>query len=296
MKINNRFIPTGFLGCKSNFEEADIVLFGAPFDGTVTNRPGSRFAPQAIRNDSYGLETFSPYQNSDLEDYQITDLGDLDLPFGNKEAVMQIIEDCVLDIVNAGKRPLMIGGEHLVTLPAIKVIVNHTNYKDLCIIHLDAHTDLRQEYIGEPISHSTVIYKAWELIGDNQIWQFGIRSGTRDEFKWAETGHTFLQKFNLDGLKEAADKIGSRPVYLTIDLDVLDPSIFPGTGTPEAGGITFKELMDGLISIAGLNIIGADIVELSPHYDQSGTSTATACKVVREVMLLMSGKNHLDIG
>ena len=125
MKMNNRFIPTCYMGCGSSFEEAELVLFGAPFDGTMTNRPGSRFAPQAIRNDSYGLETFSPYQNLDLEDYQITDLGDLDLPFGNKEAALQIIEDCVLDIVKAGKRPLMVGGEQLVTLPAIKALVSH---------------------------------------------------------------------------------------------------------------------------------------------------------------------------
>jgi agmatinase len=285
MPLNNSFLPSCFIGCGAEFAKADIVLFGAPFDGTVTYRPGSRFAPSQMRIESYGLETYSPYQNKDLEDYKVFDAGDLDLPFGSKEKALDIIEKTVADIVKAKKKPFMIGGEHLVTLPAVKAVFDAN--PDLCILHFDAHTDLREAYIGEPLSHSTVLRRVWDILGDKHIWQFGIRSGTREEFEWAGEGHTFLKKFNLDGLDSAVYAIGNRPVYVTIDLDVLDPSIFPGTGTPEAGGVTFAELMNAICAMSGLNIVGADVVELSPHYDASGVSTAVACKVLRELLLMM---------
>ena len=284
MPLNNNFLPTCFMGCDTEFEDADIVLFGAPFDGTVTFRPGSRFAPSQMRIDSFGLETYSPYQDKDMEDYNIHDAGDLDLPFGNKDKALDIIEQTVSDIIKSKKKPYMIGGEHLVSLPAIKAI--HAEYKDLCVLHFDAHTDLREQYIEEPLSHSTVMRRVWDILGDNRIWQFGIRSGTKEEFEWAGEGHTSLHKFNLNGIETAINEIGNRPVYLTIDLDVLDPSIFAGTGTPEAGGVTFNELVTALCDLSELNIVGADVVELAPHYDASGVSTAVACKVLREVLVL----------
>lgn len=288
MGMSDNFLPSCFIGCGSSFEEADIVLFGAPFDGTVTFRPGSRFAPSQMRVESYGLETYSPYQRLDLEDYKINDAGDLDLPFGNKEKALKMINDSVNHILNVGKRPLMIGGEHLVTLPAIGAIKK--KYPDLCVVHFDAHTDLREEYIGEPLSHSTVMRRVWDLLGDGRIWQFGIRSGLREEFLWAEKGHTSLHPFDLYGICDVVNAVKQRPVYVTIDLDVLDPSIFPGTGTPEAGGVTFKELLEAMKALQPLNIVGSDIVELSPHYDASGASTATACKAVREMLLCMESK------
>jgi agmatinase len=284
MPLNNSFLPSCFIGCGAEFANADIVLFGAPFDGTVTYRPGSRFAPAQMRIESYGLETYSPYQDKDIEDYKICDAGDLDLPFGSKEKALDIIEQTVVDIIKAKKKSFMIGGEHLVTLPAVKAV--HETYPDLCILHFDAHTDLREQYIGEPLSHSTVMRRVWDILGDEHIWQFGIRSGTREEFEWASEGHTSLNMFNLNGLEAATHEIGNRPVYVTIDLDVLDPSIFAGTGTPEAGGVTFNELVDAICTMRGLNIVGADVVELAPHYDASGVSTAVACKVLRELLVL----------
>lgn len=283
--MNTNFLPTKFLGCNSSFEDADYVIFGAPFDGTTTFRPGTRFAPQTMRVESIGLETYSPYFDIDTEDYKINDSGDLDLPFGSTESALNIIQEQAKKIFMCNKKPLMIGGEHLVSLPVIKEAFN--KYPDLNIVHFDAHTDLREEYLGEKLSHSTIFKRVWDFLGDGKIYQFGIRSGTREEFYWANEGHTFLNKFNFNNLDKIAEKLKGKPVYFSIDLDVLDPSIMSGTGTTEAGGVTFNELIEAIKIVSKLNIIGADIVELSPHYDHSGVSTAVACKVLRETLCAM---------
>lgn len=283
--MENMFLPASFLGCESNFKNAEFVIFGAPFDGTTSFRPGTRFAPQTMRMESIGIETYSPYFDRDLEELKIHDSGDLDFPFGAVEQTLEMIEITVKKILEAEKKPIMIGGEHLVSLPAIKETAK--KFRNLHIIHFDAHTDLREEYIGQKLSHASVIKRVWDIVGDNKIFQFGIRSGTKEEFDWAKEGHTFLNKFNFNGIENAVNQIGNEPVYLTIDLDVLDPSLMSGTGTPEAGGVTFKELMYALDIVSKLNIVASDIVELSPHYDSSGTSTATACKILREVIFTM---------
>lgn len=283
--MNNNILSTKFLGCDSDFSTADIVIFGAPYDGTTTFRPGTRFAPSTMRMDSIGIETYSPYFDADITDYSVNDYGDLDLPFGSPPKALNMISETSKLIFDYNKKPLMIGGEHLVSLPVIEQAAK--KYPDLKIIHFDAHTDLREDYLGEALSHSSVIRRAWDILGDNSIWQFGIRSGTREEFYWSKEGHTNMCLHNFDTLSTAVEDIGDSPVYLTIDLDVLDPSNFPGTGTPEAGGVSFTDLIAALKTISKLNIIGADIVELSPHYDHSGASTALACKVLREVIITM---------
>lgn len=275
---------SNFIGFDKPIEEAEVVLFGIPFDGTTSFRPGTRFGPQAARNESFGIETYSPYQDTDLEDFNLCDLGDIDLPFGNTTRVLEDIYEFSKDIVKHGKKPLMIGGEHLVTYPVFQSIVEQ--HPEVVVIHFDAHTDLRDDYMGEKMSHATVIKRIWDLIGDDRIYQFGIRSGMRQEFEWAKT-HTHLEKFKADTLSSILEKIKDKPVYLTIDLDVLDPSVFAGTGTPEPGGLSFREFMEALLQLQDLNLIGADVVELSPHYDHSGVSTAVACKVIREVALLL---------
>lgn len=281
MEMFNKYC---FLSCEHDFNNSDVVLFGAPFDGTSTFRPGSRFGPYRIRIDSYGLETYSPYLDRDLLECKIHDAGDLDVTFGNTVFTLDSIEKFTSQIVKADKKPLMIGGEHLVTLPAVKAV--YDKYNDLVILHFDAHTDLRVDYLGEPLSHSTVIKRIWDFLGDNRIYQFGIRSGLKEEFQWSEAGHTFMNRFDCKELSQIIPKIKDKPIYVTIDLDILDPSIFPGTGTPEPGGITFKELLDAFVCLKGLNIVGADIVELAPDYDPTGVSTAVASKALRELMLL----------
>nr|WP_307991287.1 agmatinase [uncultured Niameybacter sp.] len=277
-----------FIGFNTPYQDAKIVLVGVPFDGTTSFRPGTRFAPSAIRPDSYGLETYSPYLDLDLEDYLLCDLGDIDLPLGNTPCVLEEIHKVSNQLIIDNKKPLIIGGEHLVSLPIIETLAKQ--YPNLCIIHFDAHTDLREDYMGQPLSHASVMRRAWDILGDNRIFQFGIRSGTKEEFTWAKD-HTHLHPFDLEGLEEIVEVLKDKPVYLSIDLDVLDPSIFPGTGTPEPGGVSFNTLINAFKQLSKLNqLVGADIVELSPHYDLSGVSTAVCCKVVREVSLLLANK------
>lgn len=276
-----------FIGCDCPYEEAKIVLFGAPFDSTTSFRPGTRFASRAIRGDSFGIETYSPYQDLDLEDYSVFDSGDLELCFGNSPKALEQIQAHTAKILSDGKIPGMIGGEHLVTLGAVRAVAER--YPDLCVIHFDAHTDLRQEYLGETLSHATVMRRVWDLLGDGRIYQFGIRSGERVEFQWAKE-HVFTNPFNFDRLDHVVESLQGKPVYFSIDLDVLDPSVFPGTGTPEAGGVTFLELLHAIEQVGNLQIVGFDINELSPIYDQSGASTALACKVLRELLLAILSK------
>lgn len=278
-----------FIGCDAEYEDADIVLYGAPFDSTTSFRPGTRFAGQAIRNESYGLETYSPYQDRDLTECSLFDSGDLELAIGDSGMVLDAIEERAGIILEDGKIPFLIGGEHLVTLGAVRAAVR--KYPSLHIIHLDAHTDLREDYLGVRLSHACVLRRCWELVGDGRIHQFGIRSGEREEFRWAAQGHTKLHPFCLDGLQETIEKLQGVPVYFTVDLDVLDPAYFPGTGTPEPGGITFPELMRAVTDVCSkVNIIGCDVNELCPGYDSSGVSTAVACKIIREMLLAIGCK------
>ena len=273
-----------FIGCDADYNDAKIVLFGAPFDSTTSFRPGTRFGSRAIRSESFGLETYSPYLDRDLEDIAVFDSGDLELCIGNSAIALDQISERAGTILDDGKIPFLIGGEHLVTLGAFREAIRR--YPDVHIIHFDAHTDLREEYLGVALSHACVIRRCHELTGDGRIHQFGIRSGERAEFRWAAEGHTDLHKFNFDGLEQALESIGGAPVYFTIDLDVLDPSIFPGTGTPEAGGVGFLQLLEAIRQVCShCRVVGCDVNELSPSYDPSGVSTAVACKVVRELLL-----------
>ena len=279
--LNNNI--ENFIACDKPYEEADIVIFGAPFDSTTSFRPGTRFASKAIRGESFGLETYSPYQDKDLSEIAVFDSGDLELCFGDSEKALAGIEERADIILNDKKIPLMIGGEHLVSLGAVRAA--YKKYPDLHLIQFDAHTDLREDYLGAKLSHASVIRRCHDFLGDGRIHQFGIRSGEKVEFEWAKE-HTNLHKFNLSGLESSLSHIKGSKVYFTIDLDVLDPSVFPGTGTPEAGGISFLELLEGIRLVAEYtDIIACDVNELSPIYDQSGASTATACKVIRELLL-----------
>ncbi len=277
----NRNIET-FLGCDKEYDASDIVIFGAPFDSTTSYRPGTRFASREMRAQSFGLETYSPYLDSDICDINVFDGGDLELCFGDTLKALDQIEAYSSEIITDGKMPVMIGGEHLVTLASVRAV--YKKHPDLHIIHFDAHADLRDDYLGASLSHASVIRRCHDFLGDGRIFQFGIRSGDKSEFVFADS-HTAMRKFDLNGLDAVVKKLRGKPVYLTIDLDVLDPSVFPGTGTPEAGGISFMALIDGIKEVCALNIVGCDLVELSPIYDQSGVSTATACKVLRELLL-----------
>ncbi|MDW7658565.1 MAG: agmatinase [Bacillota bacterium] len=278
-----------FLGCEADYREAEAVLFGAPFDATTSYRPGTRIASRTMRAESYSIETYSPYQDIDLTDFSIFDGGDLDLPFGNPARALSLIEQQTTVILTEGKLPVMIGGEHLVTLGAVRAAAARN--PDLHIIHFDAHADIRDTYADEKLSHATVMRRCWELVGDQRIFQFGIRSGEREEFIWGKQ-HLWCNRFDFSGLDDVVRTLDGKPVYLTIDLDVLDPAVFPGTGTPEAGGVSFTALLAAIRLCAGLNVVACDLTELSPPLDPSGIATATALKVLRELLIAVLARRN----
>jgi len=279
----NKNIST-FIACDAEYDESKIVIFGAPFDSTTSYRPGTRFGSSAIRNESFGIETFSPYTDRDLLDTKIFDAGDLELCMGSSELALKDIEEFTDKVLEDGKIPFMIGGEHLVTLGSVRSVFR--KYPDLHIIHFDAHADLRDDYLGVKLSHACVLHRCHDLVGDGKIFQFGIRSGDREEFRWGKD-HVYTNRFNFDTLEDVVTKLKGKPVYFTLDLDVLDPSVFPGTGTPEADGVSFRDLINAVKLVSELDIVGLDMNELCPVYDQSGASTALACKLLREILLMI---------
>ncbi|MBW1973423.1 MAG: agmatinase [Spirochaetes bacterium] len=280
MNINlewtNRFIEA-----ESSYDEAKLIIIGAPFDGTSSFRSGSRFAPNRIREISWVLETYSPQLKKDLTDLKVADIGDLILPPGDKKKALMIIEEEIETIVNDGRIVAILGGEHLITLGVIKGFVK--KFPELFLIQLDAHLDLRDEYLGERESHSTVMRRVLELLKENHLFQIGPRSGTKEEFLLANRLNTLFQEKDIISFKE---RIKDFPIYITLDLDILDPSILPGTGTPEPGGFDFNTLMDIIYQFKGLNVVGFDIVELSPPWDRADISAIVAAKILREMILI----------
>ncbi|SEN46257.1 agmatinase [Mesobacillus persicus] len=286
MRFDEAYSGNVFIATNSDFKESKAVLYGMPMDWTVSYRPGSRFGPARIREVSVGLEEYSAYLDRELHDVKYFDAGDIPLPFGNPQKSIDLIEEYVGTLMAEDKFPLGMGGEHLVSWPVMKAVA--AKYKDLAIIHMDAHTDLREDYEGEPLSHSTPIRKIAEHIGPENVFSFGIRSGMKEEFDWAKEVGMHISKFEvLEPLKEILPKLAGRPVYVTIDIDVLDPAHAPGTGTVDAGGITSKELLASIHEIARseVNVVGADLVEVAPIYDHSEQTANTASKLIREMLL-----------
>ena len=278
--LTGPFLDRNWRGQNPDYASSDIIMLGMPFDGTVSYRPGSRFAPEQIRLASWGLEEYSPYFDKHLEDCNFHDAGDLEFPLGNTKKSLGVIRQNVEEIYKDGKRVFGIGGEHLVTLPEIQAISKYVD--NLAIVHFDAHTDLREEYLGEPLSHSAVIRHSAEIIGFENLKQIGIRSGMKEEFELMKKYNTLIHEHKeLDVFKD-------KNIFITVDLDVLDTSIMPGTGTPEVGGLDFNQLVGWFKYLSQFNIIGADVVELDPDYDASGASTAVATKVIRELLMAVS--------
>ncbi len=277
--LTGPFLDRNWIGQNPDYNSSDIVMLGLPFDGTVSYRSGSRFAPEQIRLASWGLEDYSPRFDRHLEDVNFHDAGDLEFPLGNTYKSLDLIEKNVEEIYRDGKRVFAIGGEHLVTLPEIKAVSKF--YKDFAVVHFDAHTDLREEYLGEEMSHSAVIRHVSKIVGAENIKQIGIRSGMKEEWEFMKKHNTLISNYSeLDVFKD-------KKIFVTVDLDVLDPSVMPGTGTPESGGMQFNELIGWFEYLKDFDIIGADVVELAPDYDASGVSTAVATKVIRELLMVM---------
>jgi agmatinase len=272
-----QFTSRTFLAADSPYDESPAVIIGCPLDSTATFRPGTRFGPQAIRDASWGLETYSPALDRDLEDLKICDVGDLMLPHGNMDGALEAIQDYVATIMGDGKFPILLGGEHLISLPVVKEVVKH--HPSLVVIQLDAHADLLQEYEGDHLSHATVMRRIVDLLGDENICQLGIRSGTKEEIRSAKAMGSFSD------IGETLRRTAGRPVYLTVDLDILDPGVAPGVGIPEPGGLTFGEVISLISQMHALHVVGFDIVELSPPYDPTQQSAMAAAKLTRELIL-----------
>ncbi|MCP8617397.1 agmatinase [Salirhabdus salicampi] len=286
MRFDEGYSGKVFIMSRPEHEKAEAIIYGMPMDWTVSFRPGSRFGPNRIREASIGLEEYSPYMDRHLEEVHYYDAGDIPLPFGNPSRSLSMIYDFTKKIFEQGKFPLGLGGEHLVTWPVLQAA--YEKYSDMAIIHIDAHADLREEYEGEVLSHSTPIRKACNLIGPENVYSFGIRSGMREEFQYAKESGMYMAKYDvIEPLKQILPTLQGRNVYVTIDIDVLDPAYAPGTGTAEAGGISSKELLQAIKAIADadVNVIGADVVEVAPVYDPTEKTPIAASKFVREILL-----------
>lgn len=280
-----QFTSRAFLAAESSYAESPFVIVGCPLDITSSFRPGTRFGPQAIRDCSWGLETYSPRLDRDLEDLRICDVGDITLPQGNLEGALETIQGYLATVIGDKKFPILLGGEHLISVPAVRELARH--HRNLAVIQLDAHADFRQEYLGDPLSHATVMRRIADILGGENIFQLGIRSGTREEMRAAQTLGSLAE------MEEMLRRVAGRPVYLTVDLDLLDPAIAPGVGAPEPGGLTFDECIDLISQLSPLNVKGFDVVELSPPYDPTQQSAMAAAKLVRELILqFCPAQNH----
>jgi len=274
----------GFMGAITDYSQARVVVLGAPMDFTVSYRPGTRSGPRRIREVSVGLEEYSPYQQKDLANYRYYDAGDVLLPFGNVPQSLSRLEEVIGRLLEDDKFVLTLGGEHLISLAPVKQMAK--KYPGLTVLHFDAHADLRSDYLGEAMSHATVMRRVSEVVGSHNLYQFGIRSGTADEFAYGRENTGFYPFELLNPLKAVVEQLQGCPVYVTLDIDVVDPAFAPGTGTPEPGGCSSSEIITALHMLKGLNVVGMDLVEVCPVYDQTDRTALLAAKLVREAILL----------
>jgi len=280
MKLH--LIEQTFISANASFEKSGGVILGCPYDGSASFRPGARFGPSAIRRASWGIETFSPYFQKDLSQCSIHDMGDLELPLGEKKASLDLIRMALRKILSGKKFPILLGGDHLITLPIIEEIL--PIYPRLHLLQIDAHADLREDYLGESLSHSTVMKRVIERLGEGRLFQIGIRSGVEEEFRLARKMKSIVS-LDPGALSSMIKRLRNQPVYITLDLDVIDPSLLPGVGTPEPGGLSFQEFISLLKKLQTLHVIGFDIVELTPDYDPTQISSVTASVILREMIL-----------
>lgn len=273
----------GFIGSTEDYEKADIVLVGVPMELTVSFRSGTWLGPQRIRQASYGLEEYSADLERDLADYSYYDAGDMVLPLGSLRENLYRIGHTTGQIVKNDKLPFFLGGEHLISLPVIKEVAKKN--PGLAVVHFDAHADLREDYLGERYSHATVMRRVAELIGGKNIYQFGIRSGTRDELQYARGSTNMYKNKVIEPLSENISFLKDKPVYISLDIDVVEPAYAPGTGTAEPGGCSSQEILQALYLLGGLNVVGFDLVEVNPLYDPSERTALLAAKLVRDAIL-----------
>jgi len=278
-----------FMASKRNQDNCSVGLYGVPYDGTTSFRPGARFGPAAIKNVSSGIESYCPQLNLDLESINFTDFGNLEVPYGAPEPVIEKVKYVTDYMYSLGIKPLLLGGEHSVTSGAIEGTIKH--FPDLILLQLDAHADLREEWLGSKYNHACTMRRCLEILPSQTIYQLGIRSGTKEEIQEMKNeksliNHSFGNP-SIELQKVLKPHLG-KPIYLTLDLDWFDPSIVPGTGTPEPGGYSWQDFSFVIDVLKEHNIIGADIVELAPQLDHSGISSILAAKATRSLIMILS--------
>jgi len=272
-----------FLGARSTAHPA-VVLAGVPYDATSSFRSGSRHAPAAIRWASQSLETYSPILGRDLADVAYADLGDVDVAGLRPDQMVDAVRAFVGQMAPASL-PLLLGGEHTIALGAIQTL--QRTHPDLAVVQIDAHTDLREEYEGQRLSHATVTRRILDVLAPQSLVQLGIRSGTREEFELAGQLRHSAARIDLPGPTWAW--LEGRSVYLSIDIDAIDPADAPGTGNPEPAGIPARDLLAFVRRLGLLRLVGLDVVEVSPPYDPSGRTAILAATIVREAILTLKG-------
>ncbi len=272
-----------FMGSRRDPAGCSVGLFGVPYDGTTSFRPGTRFGPAAIREVSQGLETYCPQLDLDLEDLAYADLGAVDIPFGAPEPVVNAVQQATTAVLDLGLKPLMLGGEHSISSGAVAAVANQ--HPDLLLVQLDAHADLREEWLGARHSHACAMRRCLEVLPSGDLLQLAIRSGTREEF--IELRSSGRRMDDVHALRDAMAPWTGRPVYLTVDLDWFDPAVLPGTGTPEPGGFLWQDFSAVVDVLREHQLVAADVVELAPQLDTSGVSSVLAAKVTRSLILLM---------
>ncbi|BBL86144.1 agmatinase, putative (chromatophore) [Paulinella micropora] len=276
---------TIYMGAQYDPRNASIGLFSVAYDGTTSFRPGARFGPSAIRDVSTGIETYDPQLDLDLENTKFTDFGSVCIPAGAPKPVIQEVYNAASTIIGQGLKPLMLGGEHSITSGALAAIVHR--YPNVVLIQLDAHADLRKEWMGNSYSHACAMRRCLDILPTNQLLQIDIRSGSKEEFFELKNEKRLV---SLSDSQSIIRSFRGKPIYLTIDLDWFDPSIMSGTGTPEPGGFFWKDFALLVDELRYHSLVGADIVELSPLLDPTGCSSILAAKVTRSVLLLL-GQN-----
>lgn len=271
---------------KSSFDASRVVVTGIPYDRTSSFVPGSRFGPQLIRVATENTETYSPYQRRDLSEVPVHDCGDLTLDPMNWPEVSAAIREHTTALLSRQKLPIFLGGEHSITPPIVAACQQH--WHDLVVVQFDAHADLRSEFLGEAHSHATAMHWAAKTVGLQNIYQYGIRSGTQEEFLTESHLHAFEV---LAPIRRTKDEFQQRPVYLSIDIDVLDPGVMPAVSTPEPGGIDYRELIAALLELRDCRIVGADIVEYNPLANRDPAGAALIASLLRELILTVTANN-----
>ena len=290
MRKNNLFDASGpiFMGAKRSIEKCSIGIFGVEYDRTTSYRPGARFGPSSIRNVSECLESYCPSIDKDLEEIEYCDLGKLMLDSYESLPVINKVYKATRYLLDKNIKPIILGGEHSITTGVVKSLTE--KYPDLILVQLDAHADLRESYLGNKNNHACTMRRCLELLPSKNIIQVGIRSGTKNEFDEMKINNQLLQ-FNIgDNYHELHKKLKpylSSPIYITIDLDWFDPSLLPGTGTPEPGGFFWNDFQTIIDGLGEMNIVGGDIVELAPELDPSGVSSVVAAKVARSLIMTL---------